>query len=50
MTINHIIPSLDVGWLGMVLESMIYGLKDETVLQRQEGAEMRQSQRVKTYY
>ena len=38
MTINHIVPSLDVGWLGM---------KDETVLQRQEGAEMRQSQRVK---
>jgi hypothetical protein len=47
MTINHIIPSLDVGWLGMVLGSMIYGLKDKIVLQRQEGAEMRQSQRVK---
>ena len=31
---------------GIVLGSTIYGLKDETGLQRQEGAEMR---RVKTY-
>ena len=39
MTINRIIPSFNVGLLGLVLGSLsviVYGVKDETIPQRQE--------------
>ena len=55
MIINHDIPVLNVVWLGIVLvryDNIAWGMKSmkvhETVPQCQEGADMSQSERVKT--